>query len=142
VGVLFVDLDEFKRVNDGRGHAAGDAVLQGTAQAIVANAREDDVVARYGGDEFAVLLPGADTDDTERAARRIIAAVRATPGLTTVSIGGASGPAPDVRATLQRADEAMYVAKRGGRDQHRVADLRTRTPSWGDNEAWTSTTPS
>ena len=121
VGVLFIDLDEFKAVNDTLGHAVGDAMLQGVAQAIAANAREADVVARLGGDEFAVLLPGAGAQDAERAAQRILAAVRDAPQqLPTVTIGGAAGPAHDVRATIERADDAMYVAKRGGRNRHHV----------------------
>jgi len=121
VAVLFVDLDEFKVVNDSLGHAAGDTMLQGVARVIAANAREGDLVARIGGDEFAVLLPGASTEDTERAAQRIVVAVRDTQSLPLVSIGGAAGSARDVRATVVRADDAMYVAKRGGRDQHHVA---------------------
>ena len=121
VAVLFIDLDEFKGINDSRGHAVGDTMLQGVAQVIAANAREDDVVARIGGDEFAVLLPGASTEDAERAAQRIVVAVRDTPHLPSVSVGGAAGSARDVRATIVRADDAMYVAKRGGRDQHHVA---------------------
>lgn len=123
VGVLFIDLDEFKEVNDTQGHAVGDAMLQGVAQAIAANSREDDLVARVGGDEFAVLLPGAGTDDTDLAAARILAAVRDAPQqLPTVSIGGAAGPARTIRDVVVCADEAMYVAKRGGRNQHHVCD--------------------
>ncbi len=121
VAVLFIDLDGFKTVNDTLGHAVGDTMLNGVAQVIAANARDGDVVARIGGDEFAVLLPGASTTHAERAAQRIVAAVRDTNSLPSVSIGGAAGDARDLTSTIVRADDAMYVAKRGGRDRHHFA---------------------
>jgi diguanylate cyclase (GGDEF)-like protein len=115
VGVLVVDLDRFKQVNDTCGHDAGDAVLQTVATRVCEHLREADLVARLGGDEFVVLLPGADAAAAEVVASRMVEAVdRIEQCTVTASIGVASGAMPDVRAMLRRADAAMYAAKRAG----------------------------
>jgi diguanylate cyclase (GGDEF)-like protein len=120
VGVLLVDLDGFKQVNDSEGHAAGDRVLQGVASELKAVVRDADVVARLGGDEFGVLLPGARADEAAQVAQRM---VRGVDGMVdcavTVSIGYASGATSEIYATLRAADAAMYVAKRAGGNRHR-----------------------
>ncbi|CRM45980.1 MULTISPECIES: diguanylate cyclase domain-containing protein [Pseudomonas] len=122
VGVLFLDSDRFKDINDNFGHAAGDAVLVAVAERVRAQLREDDLVARLGGDEFAVLLaPLHKVDDAQRIADKIIASMDQPiplPGntqvLTSLSIGIAIYP--DHGATpgtlLNAADVAMYQAKR------------------------------
>ncbi|AZE85836.1 Inner membrane protein YfiN [Pseudomonas orientalis] len=122
VGVLFLDSDRFKDINDNFGHAAGDAVLVAVAERVRAQLREDDLVARLGGDEFAVLLaPLHKVDDAQRIADKIIASMDKPiplPGntqvLTSLSIGIAIYP--DHGATpgtlLNAADAAMYQAKR------------------------------
>ncbi|WP_141688942.1 GGDEF domain-containing protein, partial [Pseudomonas sp. 24 E 13] len=122
VGVLFLDSDRFKDINDNFGHAAGDAVLVAVAERVRAQLREDDLVARLGGDEFAVLLaPLNKIEDAQRIADKIIASMDQPiplPGntqvLTSLSIGIAIYP--DHGATpgtlLNAADVAMYQAKR------------------------------
>ncbi|TKJ27418.1 sensor domain-containing diguanylate cyclase [Blastococcus sp. CCUG 61487] len=121
--VLFVDLDDFKAVNDSLGHAAGDDLLITVAARLAANVRTDDVVARLGGDEFAVLLTYASAERLRDVADRLVAGVREPMSLSgtvtsvTASIGGALGaPEDDAERLLHRADTAMYEAKRSGKD--------------------------
>jgi diguanylate cyclase (GGDEF)-like protein len=139
-GVLVLDLDHFKAVNDTYGHLAGDQVLVAVAGALSAEVRERDLVGRFGGEEFVVLLAGpaaGATVELEAVAERIrsrVAVLRVeipTPdgpltvsGLT-VSIGVAVAPAEgaDLRTLLQIADTALYAAKRAGRNV-----VRTGTP--------------
>lgn len=122
--VLLLDIDHFKGVNDHHGHDVGDEVLRGVAALLRAGVREGDHVARWGGEEFLVLLPGADRDAAQRVAVRLWSAVRSarTPGLppVTVSLGVAvTGDAPSVPELLRVADARLYEAKAGGRDQVR-----------------------
>jgi diguanylate cyclase (GGDEF)-like protein len=120
VGVLYVDVDRFKAVNDQHGHAVGDDVLLDVAQALSAAVRPVDVVARLGGDEFAVLIPAASRDALVAVAERIRRILRtATNELgVTVSMGGSlSSMGETLDRVLHRADEALYVAKRLGGDQ-------------------------
>ncbi len=123
--LLSIDIDHFKQINDAHGHAAGDAVLRRVAQALQATARRVDSVARMGGEEFAVLLPGADRDSAERAALRMLQAARrlehpeiARGRGVSVSIGlaVASARGESVQSLQRRLDEALYRAKAAGRD--------------------------
>jgi len=130
--VLMMDLDHFKRVNDEFGHQAGDRVLAAFAEAAKRSVRKEDLVGRYGGEEFCAVLPGADPAKALEVAERIRHAVAERPlaGLpraTTVSIGVSacahSEAAPcTLDGSLARADEALYAAKEAGRD--RVACAR------------------
>lgn len=128
VGIVMIDLDHFKKLNDGFGHAAGDAMLVATAGALHAHVRSTDRVARFGGEEFVVLL----TETTREAAvvigERICAAIRELPYATlvpgkttpqTTSVGVAVFPdhGADLEELLKKADEALYEAKTGGRDR-------------------------
>lgn len=116
--LLMVDLDDFKRVNDERGHAAGDAVLRRTADAIRAALRPDDRVVRWGGDEFLVLAPGVGPDDAQALAHRVAAALAAAAGADGVhaSLGVAVRDEHEPwRATFERADADLYAAKRAAR---------------------------
>ncbi len=129
VAVLFIDLDHFKHVNDSLGHGEGDVLLQKVAQRLQVAVREGDTVARWGGDEFVMLLDCArDRAAAEAVALKIAAALRTPftlgpdPVTITASIGGAFFPADGDSADtlLRRADTAMYRAKATGRDEVRL----------------------
>jgi two-component system, cell cycle response regulator len=123
-GVLMLDLDQFKKINDTYGHLTGDAVLKETAQRITQVVRSYDFVGRYGGEEFLVLLPGCDKEQAEQSGERIRLAVTATPVFAagseisvTISIGATAtigGPETEVLAI---ADAALYQAKSAGRNR-------------------------
>jgi len=130
LSVLFIDLDHFKAVNDTHGHACGDACLRHVAQLLRSELEPSDVLGRYGGEEFVLVLPGRDGDAARRLGEKIRDAVERSSldcsGRTvrlTVSIGVAprlpeeQAPGPCV----ERADKALYTAKRGGRNRVCVA---------------------
>ncbi|GAB7190001.1 hypothetical protein NUM3379_07070 [Kineococcus sp. NUM-3379] len=130
VGVVLLDVDHFKSVNDTHGHSAGDEVLCAVADTLRRLCREGDTVARYGGEEFVVLLPGADAVTALRRAEEVRRACRATrvpvgpgpsgPALSvTVSAGVAvsAGAGGDATGLLREADAALYAAKASGRDR-------------------------
>jgi diguanylate cyclase (GGDEF)-like protein len=125
VGVLMVDIDRFKRLNDTRGHQVGDEILRAVAGAIAGAVREDDVPVRYGGEEFAVLLRNPSRDVAVEIGERVRAAVggldlrrHAVPGVS-VSVGVAVQEAPDqpIADLVDSADRALYRAKKAGRDR-------------------------
>ena len=136
--VLVLDLDHFKQINDRHGHLVGDSVLAAVAAAVRGEVRDDDVVGRFGGEEFVVLLRGVDVDDdrahaeavAERIRRRVAELGVEVPGPTgtivvadfTVSIGGAMYPpdGADLVGLLEAADAAMYQAKNTGRNRVRM----------------------
>ncbi|HEX2850520.1 MAG TPA: sensor domain-containing diguanylate cyclase [Acidimicrobiales bacterium] len=122
LGLLFVDLDRFKAINDAVGHAAGDDVLRQVAQRLATTIRPTDMAARFGGDEFAVMVGCRDDSDAVRVAERILASlqepfdVAGTPVRISASIGIAlSSSARSVERMLTHADTAMYRAKVDGR---------------------------
>lgn len=132
LGILMLDLDNFKNFNDTYGHEAGDAVLREAASFLVRSVRAEDFVCRYGGEEFVVVLPTADLRAAEARAERIREKLRElvvmhngrSLGLITVSIGVAALPnhGTNEKDLLQAADAALYRAKREGRDRVAAAD--------------------
>ncbi len=134
-GLCMVDVDNFKRYNDQYGHAAGDEALRAVAQALTSTLRENDFIARYGGEEIAVLLDEIDADNAARVADRLRRLVydlnlphsgNAPYGRVTVSIGVANvgiGIPEAPQDVLLRADEALYKAKNAGRNMVVVAPL-------------------
>ena len=126
VAFAMLDVDHFKQFNDTHGHAAGDRALQAVADVIAVNVRDGDVVYRYGGEEFSILLPNATPDEAAQVAERVRQAVENAPidgeetqpgGTLTVSVGVSSLPAPGPAVMAQRADQALYEAKQAGRNR-------------------------
>ena len=142
VAVCLVDLDDFKMVNDTLGHLAGDEYLVQVANAIRASIREGDIVARYGGDEFVVILENIiSTDEADIILNRILKKIsnkvnQASKSMVTASLGATVYPLDrsKPRALIEHADEAMYLAKGNGRNhvvifQKDVICPLRRTPS-------------
>ncbi|MDP2783804.1 MAG: diguanylate cyclase [Sulfurimicrobium sp.] len=126
LSILIMDVDFFKRVNDTFGHQVGDNALIAVARVLQQSVRESDLVGRYGGEEFVVLLPHTDLDKALTVAEKIRLAVSETPieGMgerrLTISIGVAGFPdtkVADMNELVRKADEALYRAKEGGRNQ-------------------------
>jgi diguanylate cyclase (GGDEF)-like protein len=119
LGLLLVDVDEFKTVNDTLGHLAGDAVLRLVAASMQELTRSEDVVGRLGGDEFALLLPGTDLVEATGIGERLVTHVRTAgaPYGVTVSVGAAMVTWSDPVGLQATADAAVYRAKHSGRDR-------------------------
>jgi diguanylate cyclase (GGDEF)-like protein len=139
LSLLVMDVDHFKQVNDSYGHQSGDAVLREVASAIVAQTKSFDVAARYGGDEFVVLLPNCAGDDAvgvaDRVRTHVARAVHLVP--VTMSAGVATMPTNslDGERLVAAADAALYDAKRNGRDRTWVS-TRAPEPVIEDARAW------
>lgn len=137
VALVVFDIDHFKLINDGYGHLVGNAVLRALADAVTGSLRSSGLFGRVGGEEFAVLLPGAQLDQGVAVAERLRRAIRsaflpagvgtvtASAGVTTVADRGE--PAAALRTALATADAGLYDAKREGRD--RVVIKETASPS-------------
>jgi diguanylate cyclase (GGDEF)-like protein/PAS domain S-box-containing protein len=133
LGVLMLDLDHFKQFNDTYGHDAGDIVLRETAAFLSKSVRAEDIVCRFGGEEFVVILPIADLKATQARAERIHSRLRELSvmhqgqplGTITASVGVAELPqhGTSSKELLEAADAALYRAKRAGRDRVIVADI-------------------
>jgi diguanylate cyclase (GGDEF)-like protein/PAS domain S-box-containing protein len=134
LGVLMLDLDHFKKFNDTYGHDAGDAVLCETATFLTKSVRAEDVVCRFGGEEFVIILPVADLRATQARGEKICSKLRELTvlhqgqslGMITVSVGVAALPehGTSPSALLEAADTALYRAKREGRDRVALASLK------------------
>ncbi|MGI4813718.1 MAG: GGDEF domain-containing protein [Janthinobacterium lividum] len=131
-GLLMIDLDHFKTINDRFGHAAGDQVLLCVAHTLRANTRSTDACARWGGEEFLVVLPTTDMRGLEAVANKLLAAIRGVGADAAAAAGQEDSHAPQVGSSIgiylvqsietpeesvRRADAALYYAKRNGRGQ-------------------------
>jgi diguanylate cyclase (GGDEF)-like protein len=129
-GVVIADIDFFKKVNDVHGHDVGDKILQQLATMMRHSSRAGDVLGRLGGEEFVMLLPNVSLEQTESVAERLRSMMEhgatQVPGGVTISVGVVHVPTHtrDGERALKLADEAMYEAKRAGRNQVRTASLR------------------
>ena len=128
VAAVMLDLDNFKEINDHYGHPVGDAILRQVGELLREKVRKTDVIARYGGDEFVVLLSDVDTDKAAELAHRIHDGLSSTDWTTfganeavSVSLGVAHGPSRSVRDLIRVADGALYEAKGLGRDRVHIA---------------------
>ena len=128
IGVLMIDIDHFKEVNDSRGHSYGDQVLMAIAKGIATSLRTDDYLVRFGGEEFVALLPNASTREAFVVAERLRQSipeihVDATSTCPTVSIGvfsGVPGTQDSLHEFIRKTDLALYDAKQAGRNRSRV----------------------
>jgi diguanylate cyclase (GGDEF)-like protein/PAS domain S-box-containing protein len=131
VAVLFLDLDQFKTVNDAVGHDAGDRLLVEVARRITAVTRADDTVARFGGDGFVIVSTDTNESAAEHVAARLLdslvdpVGLSGTPLYITASIGIAVSPPMEADALMSNAEEAMYEAKARGRGRARVFDAES-----------------
>ena len=142
LGILLLDLDHFKNFNDTYGHDAGDAVLRETASFLSKSVRAEDVVCRFGGEEFVVILPTADLTASHAGAEKIRAKLHELTvlhhgqslGMIRVSIGVAALPQHDTspEELIAAADAALYRAKREGRDRVISAELPNETDALGN----------
>jgi diguanylate cyclase (GGDEF)-like protein len=129
VGVLMIDIDRFKVLNDTHGHATGDEVLRAVGGAIVSAVREDDVPARYGGEEFVVLLRNPTSEVAHEVGERVRSSVKSlelgrlgVAGVSvSVGVAVAHGADESIDGLIEQADRALYRAKRAGRDRVVVA---------------------
>jgi diguanylate cyclase (GGDEF)-like protein/PAS domain S-box-containing protein len=137
LGVLMLDLDHFKKFNDTYGHEAGDTVLRETAAFLLKSVRAEDIVCRFGGEEFLVILPVADVKATQARAERIRSKLRELTvlhqgkslGMVTVSVGVAELPQHGTtpKELIEAADSALYRAKKEGRDRVVVVETASQT---------------
>lgn len=129
LSLVVMDIDHFKRINDGFGHLAGDKALKAVATRLAQNMREVDLVARYGGEEFVLLLPNTQAEQAVQVAEKLRLLVATAgfhyhnqPVAVTLSGGVAEAcPGDDPHSLFKRADEALYAAKQGGRNRTQLA---------------------
>jgi len=132
VGVIMIDVDHFRTINNTVGHGAGDAMLQAMAHFFQLQIRLEDIPCRYGGDEFVLIMPDSSLEDTYKRAEQLRLGIRQVSvehagrklGVVTISLGVAACPdhGTTVEEMLLAADKAMFHAKEEGRDRAMIAD--------------------
>src|SRR5579864_4930772 len=136
VSFVIADIDDFKAINDGFGHQTGDHIIRAVARVLQTSVREHDLAARFGGEEFALVLPGTRLEDARRTAERVRAALAnievptpaGTPARVTASFGVAEFPTyGSVEGLVAAADAALYQAKRSGKNQVATATVQGAT---------------
>ena len=140
--LIIVDIDHFKSVNDGFGHSRGDRILSEFGSRVLDVSREEDMMFRYGGDEFTGILPGADSDEAVRFSKRLLEKVTGTefkgdpPLFITLSVGIAQYPIDGLsaRELFDTADRRLYVAKRTGRNKIIAVDDSEQSDNFNSNE--------
>ncbi len=140
VAVAILDLDDFKAINDAHGHPYGDEVVRGVAAAIRTAVRTHDVAARTGGGEFALILPGADSDTAFAVAERARAAIAEVPVIAGLELSSSAGvaaypdDAEDPPTLIQLTESALFWAKRGGKGRTRQFDAEHAPATWTDHQ--------
>ncbi len=136
LGLMIIDIDNFKQINDTHGHPVGDNILNRLAELLHENVRSTDIVARYGGDELCVILPDSDSEQTRTFMLRLHQRVRELaegfePAPATISIGAAVAPdqASDDESLFKAADDALLEAKRSGRNRAVMCAHQSETVS-------------
>jgi diguanylate cyclase (GGDEF)-like protein len=123
---MIIDIDLFKDINDKHGHLFGDTVISGIASQFLRDLRQIDLIGRYGGDEFIILLPETDLENATQVGERLRNNIIGSPYFKdskpvhiTISVGAASRKPQDesLEVIIERADQALYQAKEGGRNQ-------------------------
>jgi diguanylate cyclase (GGDEF)-like protein/PAS domain S-box-containing protein len=145
LGILMVDIDHFKKFNDTYGHEAGDTVLREAATFLTKNIRAEDIVCRFGGEEFVVILPTASLEASRSRAERLRSKIREltvlhhgqSVGAITVSIGVAAVPehGTSSKEVIEAADAALYRAKNAGRDRVMVAEVQAEDAAATSSDA-------
>jgi diguanylate cyclase (GGDEF)-like protein len=134
--ILLIDIDHFKIINDSYGHAAGDQAICRLCSIMAEALRAEDIIARMGGEEFVILLPGARLEEASQVAERLRKAIAETPiefdahrFFMTASVGVAQWQDQDLELIIKQADNAMYAAKNNGRNRVELAESRKQTSS-------------
>jgi diguanylate cyclase (GGDEF)-like protein len=127
ISLIFIDLDNFKQVNDTRGHTAGDEVLKKVVELLNGVLRESDMLARYGGDEFVALLPDTNEPGAMTTAEKLRTILENDPELKELEVSASFGVAwadasnaTEPKILIEQADSAVYAAKQGGRNRVEV----------------------
>jgi diguanylate cyclase (GGDEF)-like protein len=127
-----LDLDDLKKINDSGGHSLGDLALKRFAQVLKKNARKGDIIARYAGDEFVIVMAQSDKEQAIRGVERIMAALRRNGLSSSIGVSMFPGDGTDGQTLFFAADEALYQAKQAGKNQYTFYD-RTLTSKSGSN---------